>query len=311
MDDHNGREAAQHVEWKQLVPDANGLSGRQYRHDWIVVLAARNIPYFLEHEKQEWRLLVPEERIPDAIQEVNLYEDENHSWPPLPPPHHSLDANSYATLSVLVLLAAFHNFIRSDPMMVNGIYPDWFSLGMTQSARILDGEWWRLITALTLHANLQHLLGNLVIGGGLVILLCRELGTGLSWTLLLGAGILGNLANAFVQPPTHNSFGASTAVFGVVGILAGLSLRRYRQQAKQRWVVPVAAALSLLVLLGSEGKNTDLGAHLFGLLSGLLLGLLVEPVVARYSYPGRRLNLLLAACSAVCVMTAWWFALNA
>jgi rhomboid protease GluP len=87
-----------------------------------VVLAAKNIPYFLEHEKHEWRLLVPEEQIPDAIREVNLYEDENLNWPSLPPPRHSMDANSYATLSVLILLAAFHNVIRSDLMMVNGSY---------------------------------------------------------------------------------------------------------------------------------------------------------------------------------------------
>ncbi len=304
-------DTAQQVEWKQLIPDANGLSDRQqYSHDWIVVLAAKNIPYFLEHEKDEWLLLVPEERMTDAIREVNLYEDENRNWPLLPPSERSLDVNTYSTLSVLILLATFHNFIRSDIMMVNGIYPDWFSLGMTQSTRILDGEWWRLITALTIHANLQHLLGNLAIGGVLVFLLCRELGTGLSWALLLGAGILGNLVNAFVQPSTHNSFGASTAVFGVIGILAGLSVRRYRHQSKQRWAVPVAAALSLLVLLGSEGENTDLGAHLFGLLSGLLLGLLVETLVVRYGYPGRSLNLLLALCNTILVVTAWWFALK-
>jgi membrane associated rhomboid family serine protease len=72
----------------------------------------------------------------------------------------------------------------------------------------------------------------------------------------------------------------------------------------------VAAALSLLVLLGSEGKNTDVGAHLFGLLSGLLLGLLVETWVVRYGYPGRSLNLLLALCNTILIVTAWWCALN-
>ncbi|MCE1226661.1 MAG: hypothetical protein LWW87_09280 [Geobacteraceae bacterium] len=47
------------------------------------------------------------------------------------------------------------------------------------------------MTALTLHADLQHLLGNLTIGGLFVFLLCRETGTGLSWFLLLAAGGLG------------------------------------------------------------------------------------------------------------------------
>jgi hypothetical protein len=31
MNDHNGMDSAQHAEWNQLIPDANGLSGRQYR----------------------------------------------------------------------------------------------------------------------------------------------------------------------------------------------------------------------------------------------------------------------------------------
>ena len=74
--------------------------------------------------------------------------------------------------------------------------------------------------------------------------------------------------------------------------------------------MPVAAALSLLVLIGSEGKNTDVGAHFFGLLAGLLLGLATEAAVVRYGYPGHRLNFLLAVFSSLLVLTAWWYALH-
>ena len=35
---------------------------------------------------------------------------------------------------------------------------------------------------------------------------------------------------------------------------------------------PLAAGLGLLAMLGSSGKHTDLGAHLFGLLVGLIAG---------------------------------------
>src|SRR6185369_4433376 len=110
----------------------------------------------------------------------------------------------------------------------------------------------------TLHADLTHLLSNVTIGGIFIILLCRELGSGLAWSLLLGSGALGNLVNALVQAPTHRSVGASTAVFGAVGILAAISMVRYRHHLQRRWFIPVAAGLALLAILGTEGKNTDL-----------------------------------------------------
>lgn len=309
IEDGQGRETVPPGEWRPLLPEDVAADAR-YSAVWIVVLASKGIPYSLEPEHEQGRLLVPAEQLAAAVREISLYEDENRNWPPLPPPRPALDSGTYTTLSILILLAAFHNLIRSDLITVAGNYPDWFSSGMMQSGKIMDGEWWRLITSLTLHADLSHLLGNLCIGGVFVVLLCRELGAGLGWTLLLGAGVLGNLFNGYIQPATHNSIGASTAVFGVVGILAGLSVRRYSQQTKQRWAVPVAAALALLVLVGSEGKNTDVGAHFFGLLAGLLLGLLTEAVVTRYGYPGRYLSFLLAVFSILLVITAWWYALQ-
>ncbi|ACD96069.1 rhomboid family intramembrane serine protease [Trichlorobacter lovleyi] len=309
MEDGHGRETVPPGEWRRLLPEYVA-AGARYSAVWAVVLASKGIPYSQETEQGQWRLLVPAEQLSAAVREISLYEDENRNWPPLPPLRPALDSGTYTTLSILILLAAFHNLVRSDLVTVAGNYPDWFSSGMMQSGKIMDGEWWRLVTSLTLHADLSHLLGNLCIGGVFVVLLCREMGSGLAWTLLLGAGLLGNLVNGYIQPATHNSIGASTAVFGVVGILAGLSVRRYSQLKKRRWAVPVAAALSLLVLIGSEGKNTDVGAHFFGLLAGLLLGLFTEVLIGRYGYPGRFLNVLLAVCSCLLVVTAWWYALQ-
>lgn len=309
MEDGHGRETVPPGEWRRLLPEDVAADAR-YSAVWAVVLASKGIPYSLEPEQGQWRLMVPAEQLATAVREILLYEDENRNWPPLPSLQPALVSGTYTTLSLLILLAAFHNLVRSDLITVAGNYPDWFSSGMMQSGKVMDGEWWRLVTSLTLHADLPHLLGNLCIGGVFVVLLCRELGSGVGWTLLLGVGLLGNFVNGYIQPATHNSIGASTAVFGVVGILAGLRVRRYHRQTKQRWAVPVAAALSLLVLIGSEGKNTDVGAHFFGLLAGLLLGLATEAAVVRYGYPGHRLNFLLAVFSSLLVLTAWWYALH-
>jgi membrane associated rhomboid family serine protease len=219
--------------------------------------------------------------------------------------------NTLGALSVLILLATFHNVTQLDISIFGHHSGDWLALGSARAARILDGEWWRLVTALTLHADLLHLFSNLALGGVFVVCLCREYGAGLAWCLLLGSGILGNLSNAFLQSPDHDSVGASTLVFGAVGIFAALGLVRNRRYRQRWWPLPLAAALALLALLGTEGKQTDLGAHLFGFLFGTISGLATECLVGQYGIPGRRLNALLALLSATVVGGAWWAALGA
>jgi membrane associated rhomboid family serine protease len=136
------------------------------------------------------------------------------------------------------------------------------------------------------------------------------LGSGLAWSLLLGAGFLGNLVNAYLQPSNHSSVGASTAVFGAVGILAAINLVRNSHKLRKRWILPVAAALALLALLGTEGKNTDLGAHLFGFIYGGCLGLITEYLIGRHGRPGWILNAILAFFSMVVVAASWWAAVH-
>jgi membrane associated rhomboid family serine protease len=306
---------AEHAEEWLAIPadlgtsEAPNLLSERRAFLWALVLDARAIPCRIEATDEGWQLFVPARRFATARKELRLFEEENRHWPPPVPAVRPLVENTLATLSVLVLLATFHNLIQLDVALPGQPPPDWYFLGSARASLIRGGEWWRLVTSLTLHADWLHLASNLAIGGIFVIWLCRDLGSGLSWSLLLAAGSLGNLVNAWVQPPEHTSVGASTAVFGAVGILAAVSLVRQRQQLRRRWLLPVAAALALLALLGTEGKNTDLGAHLFGFLYGLCLGLPAEYLVGRHGPPGRGLNALLALGSAAVVVGAWWSAL--
>ena len=276
---------------------------------YALVLDSRAVPCLLETRDDGWHLLVPQGQYERAISELHSYIRENAHWPPVPPPARPLFENTLATLSILILLATFYNLTHSEIALPGISMPDWMAAGSAQAAKILDGQWWRLVTALTLHADWVHLSSNLAIGGIFVIFLCRELGSGLAWSLILSAGVLGNLVNAWVQNPGHSSVGASTAVFGAVGILAALSLVRYRHQLQRRWPLPVAAALALLAILGTEGKHTDLGAHLFGFIYGGFLGLITEYLIDRHGSPGVVLNGLLALAGAAVVVGAWWLAL--
>lgn len=285
------------------------LDGEQSRL-FSLTLEARGIPFHLEQTSRGWLLLVPAELYARARYEVGRQAEENRDWPPVEPPPRPLAHNVLATLSVLFLLAAFHNITLLTQLPSGMQLPDFRALGSADSALILDGEWWRLVTALTLHADMLHLLGNLFIGGMFVLLLCRDLGSGLGWSLILASGILGNATNALLQPVGHNAIGASTAVFGAVGVLAAISFVRYPQRLKRRRVLPVAAALALLAILGTEGANTDLGAHLFGFLWGVVLGFVVERLTGKGERPSRPVSAVLALLSSLVVAGAWYAALT-
>jgi len=300
--------------WLPLPADsgiATDILTAQNARLWALVLEARYVPVRVEQNSAGWRVLVPASAFARALREVRLFEQENSNWPPPPPPARPLEENTLSTLSVLLLLAIFHNLTRFGVTLPGHASPDWFDLGNANAAAILDGQWWRAVTALTLHADVSHLAGNLAIGGFIAVLLCRELGAGLSWALLLGSGILGNLTNAYFQLPAHRSVGASTAVFGAVGIFAALSAMRYVHHPNRRGVIPAAAGLALLAALGTEGEHTDLGAHLFGFLWGIGFGIAAEFRLATNGRPGRMVNALLALASALIVIVAWWMAFTA
>jgi membrane associated rhomboid family serine protease len=289
---------------------ATTLSRRQLRN-WSLVLEARHIPWRAERRGFGWQLLVPVGAHARALQELRQYERENSGWPPSPPPETPLVDNRVITIWVLVAIGVFYNLTLHDINLAGHHPVEWTALGNADAGKIMAGQWWRLATALTLHVDWQHLLGNLVIGGFFISRLCRDLRSGPAWLLILTTGMLGNLVNAWLQNPAHRAVGASTAVFGTVGLLAAISMVRYRHslRPRRRWALPVAAALGLLAMLGAGGENTDLGAHLFGFLFGLPLGFGAELVIEHRGRPGRAVNTLFAVAAAGIMASAWWMAL--
>src|SRR5438132_399884 len=81
----------------------------------------------------------------------------------------------------------------------------------------------------------------------------RLLGPGLGTWLVLLAGAGGNALNAWVHVAHHTSIGASTAVFGALGILGGLQFGRLRGR-RRAWLA-LAATLALLALVGSDERT--------------------------------------------------------
>jgi membrane associated rhomboid family serine protease len=278
---------------------------RRLANEWALVLVAEGLSPSVVREQGAFVLRVPAHQEERAAQVLAAYLRENRP-PKLPSPEPVVSGPLFAGFAVSLGLLAF--FLVTGPWSEEAI---WFERGSADSGRILLGEVWRSVTALTLHANLPHAMANAIAGALFLTAVCRSWGQGLGCTLVLAAGAGGNLLNAWLRGDPHVAVGASTAVFGAVGILGGVGLvRRRRRGARGRrsWA-PIAAALALLAMLGTAGERVDLGAHLLGLLVGGVLGSLVALALSRP--PGALVQWSLAAAAIASILGCWWLALPA
>ncbi|HUB07583.1 MAG TPA: rhomboid family intramembrane serine protease [Myxococcales bacterium] len=230
-----------------------------------VALVALGIPSRVAHALDRFDLLVP---VPLAFQAKSVLDAldaeakarERQAAADAPPPP------SLLGWLVASALAGFY--------FVTGSWSHggpWFAAGVAEAARIRAGEWFRAVTALTLHADLGHVTGNAIAAVVFVGPLAQWLGIGTAAWIALLAGAAGNLAAAWLYGPGHSSVGASTAIFGALGALTALTLTR-RARFRQRFLA-LGAGLALLGLLGT-GQGADLGAHATGFAAGGALGLL-------------------------------------
>jgi len=298
--------------WEDILPQAAGdqLPERQKLREWELVLTARGVQHALQRDAGRWRILVPERHAARALEEIRLYEQENTE--PLRPREPEIQPRGRAepTIWTLLLLAAFDKLTNLSVSLFGHHPVDWTGLGSVNAWAVTNGEWWRLLTGLSLHSGPSHLVGNMVIGGVFLVMLSRELGSGPAWFLVLGAGTLGNGINVLVQPPMHTSLGFSTAVFGCLGLLAGIRALEVGRVSLGRQLLPLAAGLGLLGMLGAGGERTDLGAHLFGFAAGAVMGMVVGWARPLKLWLQEQQGAVLGPAAAALFALAWFLALT-
>jgi rhomboid protease GluP len=262
------------VLWATMTKDSE-ISLRVTRdyalaQEWELVLLAQGLSCSVQQTSEGIFLRVSEKQLEPALAALSAYERENPAkLPELREPVERVKVRE--GISVAALLPVFFSVVLlSSPTL------PWLERGSADTDRILGGELWRTVTALTLHADLIHVLSNSVGAALFLGAVYGMLGVGLGSALVLLGGAGGNLANALVHGSSHVSIGASTAIFGAVGMLGGLGMVRRRRRAmrKRRVWLPFAAALALLAMLGTGGPRVDILAHLFGFLFGGVLGIL-------------------------------------
>ena len=294
-----------------LEPDTAPASAVVFRgskllcREYSLVLEARGIEHDTQEDESSWVLSVPVSLRHRAYEEISRYSAERgvrRSIPETVQPHPGAAVGVFMYVLILLLTAYCAG---------KGAFgADWLSLGSLDAGA--RGEWWRAVTALTLHLDQEHLLGNVLFGVVAGVAASRLLGPGVAWASILGAGALANYAEILVTPISHRAVGASTAVFAALGLLSGMAWRQrltLRERLWYRWA-PLIAGICLLTLLGAGSAHVDVLGHALGFLFGLGVGW----IYIRTGVPNNRdarAQIIAGVGAAFVVCAAWFLALRA
>ena len=271
--------------------------------DWSLVLTAVGIGHLREPGPEGEELWVDAGDQARAAAEIGRYLRENHERPAaavhFPRYRHAAwGVAAYAAVLVAVTVAALYRLFDRN----------WVNRGVLEIALLRDGEWWRALTALTLHADLGHLLANLAFGILFAYPASQFVGVGVAWlAIVLGAGAA-NVVDMALHPPEHSILGASTAVFTALGLTSAFTWRR-RATGSLTWMqrlAPLVAGIALLAFTGTGGERTDVLAHLLGFVAGVGLGFGLAHV--RLPAPGRAAPQWLAGGMALAALGGAWIA---
>jgi rhomboid protease GluP len=241
---------------------------RRQAMEWSLVLASQGIEAWIDRlEDGRWVLLVSPGEHPRAMDSIRQYRVENRRWnwhkqvPGTDLPFHG---GVFVWTFVLLLVH----------QVVAGWSPGLEDAWIIKSQQVREGEWWRLFTAMGLHADLAHLMANLSTGTLFLGIAMSRFGAGFGLLAAFLAGAMGNVAGLFVYSDPYRALGASGMVMGALGLVTVQSFSaRPRWSEARVWIRALVAGLLLFVLLGLN-PSSDVVAHLGGFVGGLFFGLL-------------------------------------
>jgi len=182
---------------------------------------------------------------------------------------------------------SFREFIRFYPIVsiivtihivlylctVLPIFPNsWFYENLSGvNLYIMEGQFWRLITPTFMHSGFSHMLFNsfsLVLFGPA---LERMLGSFKFLWVYLISGLVANVATLILEPLTYTHVGSSGAIFGLFGYYIAIIIFRKNMLSRQNSQIIMTLCVISLVMTFLQ-PNINITAHLFGLISGFVLG---------------------------------------
>jgi len=246
-----------------------------YDHGLVALAMGESIRVEAGEQPGQFDLQAEAAAAPKISAEITEYEKEANqaALPPIIPSNWAKHPAGwlYVLVWAATLISIFYLQAKDPTLTDRGASS---SIGL-----ITHGEWWRPFTALFLHGDGPHIVGNLASGTVFGILVAKSLGPLKGWILILLSGAAGNAITSLITyPEAFTSIGASTAVFGALGILSGTGIiENIRESVRMPWVRVTAPLLAGVILLGwlggaAPGSNTDVFGHVFGFSAGVLSG---------------------------------------
>ena len=266
--------------------------------DWSLVLASQAIACRIVSPETgaAWGLEVERGELARALAALRLYKAENRGW-------HWRQETPWPGLTFHWGGAVFCFFLLLLHAVSELAFGELHNAGILDSQRFRGGEWWRAVTAVTLHGDSAHLAANLSTGFLLLGLAMARFGAGVGLLAALLAGVAGNLAGVWLYPTPFRGLGASGMVLGALGLLVFASAKTVVNgwPAVKRLLGGGLAGVMLFLLFGSN-PNSDWVAHLGGFVTGCALGAVLGWV------PSERLleRRVSRACLAVFVLVLAW-----
>lgn len=169
------------------------------------------------------------------------------------------------------------------------------NLGANYAPAIHNGEYWRLITSIFLHANLEHILANSVSLWLIGTQVERTYGYLRFAALYILSGLAGSVASLIFYPDTFG-IGASGAIFGLIGAM--LVFMVSNRQILANPMIRIIHIIIVIILnfyavaapasLDAEHQTIGYWAHIGGVVAGILLAWrLVPHYVVRFALDGR------------------------
>jgi membrane associated rhomboid family serine protease len=206
-----------------------------------------------------------------------ITEEYPEGIPPAPPPEPPRTETTWIGRGLggmaLIMGACALVFYSLREIGIEPTRADYLRHGVITWERVDQGEIWRLFTAVFVHFDGMHLASNMLTLLLVGPLLAHIIGGTRFVVVFALTGIGGNLASHFLSASGALKAGASGGVAGVLGVLAGISLRPGRQSRYRRWQVLAGIAAAYAMLVGTSPRSDDI-AHAGGLLSGIALGFL-------------------------------------
>ncbi len=254
-----------------------------YDHGLVVLAMGESVRVAEGNAAGEFELQTEAEAVPKVLEELEEYsvESQQKQLAPMIPSNWARHPAGwlYVLVWATALLVVFY-LQQKDPSIANR--------GASSSIGLIDrGEWWRPFTALFMHGDGPHIVGNLATGTVFGILVSKSLGPIKGWGMILLAGATGNAMTSWItHPEPFSSLGASTAVFGALGILSGVGVvENFREEVRMPWLRVMAPLIAGFILLGwlggaTPGSNTDVFGHVFGFCAGMVAGIICRALEA-------------------------------